>query len=439
LAQTRLRLKDRKLQSVITLILGGGKGTRLEPLTSERSKAAVPFGGMYRLIDIPISNCINSNFRSIFVLTQYNSFSLHNHITGTFTFDSFNQGFVKILAAEQTPKITHFHQGTADAVRKAWDHFRVLNPDHFLILSGDQLYRMDFQAFFDHHLANNADITIAAKPVKARETKGLGILDLKENGLIKQFVEKPKTQAEAKKHPMPQGLHPHPEDWEKGDKYLGSMGIYLFKGEVLRKLLDNNKADFGKEIIPEAINSGYKTLSYVFTGFWQDLGTIANFYEANLGLAHMKPTYNLYDSQMPIYTRYRSLPPSKLNFCTISQSLTADGCIITNSSIMNSVIGLRSIIDSGANLEGVVMMGADWFENEGQKRRNYEEGVPHIGIGKGTLIRKAIIDKNARIGDGCRIGVDEIHREDGDHGQYRIRDGIIVIIKGAVIPPGTVI
>jgi glucose-1-phosphate adenylyltransferase len=420
------------------LILGGGRGERLYPLTMERAKPAVPFGGKYRLVDIPISSCIHSGFRQIYILTQFNSASLHNHIANTYIFDSFSQGFIEILAAEQTYEHSSWYMGTADAVRKNFIHFRTQKPDYYMILSGDQLYRMDLMDFFQNHLESGADISVAVTPVSAEKCRQFGILEVDPKGQIVRFVEKPQEPDQIADLKIPDTLRSKVAGISPEREYLASMGIYIFNQGILKKALDNEYTDFGKEIIPKSIES-FKVQSYIFTGFWEDIGTIRSFYDTTINLTKITPDFDFYKESQPIYTRRRDLPASKINSCTITQCLTADGCIITNANIMHSVIGIRTIIESGATLDSVVCMGADWYETVEEKNQNREQGIPDIGIGKGTLIRGAIIDKNARIGEVCRIGVDHLERKDGDYGDYHICDGIIVIPKNAVIPSGTVI
>ena len=426
------------MSKVLCLVLGGGRGERLFPLTKERAKPAVPFGGKYRLVDIPISSCIHSGFRRIYILTQFNSASLHNHIANTYIFDSFSQGFIEILAAEQTYEHSGWYMGTADAVRKNFIHFRTQNPDYYMILSGDQLYRMDLEDFFDNHLKSGAEISVAVTPVSAPKCQLFGILQVDEKGRIVRFVEKPQTKEEIADLKIPDTLRGQLAGISPDREYLASMGIYIFTQGILRKALDNEYTDFGKEIIPKSIEN-FKVQSYIFTGFWEDIGTIKSFYETTINLTNITPDFDFYKESQPIYTRRRDLPASKINSCTITQCLTADGCIITNGNIMHSVIGIRTIIESGATLDGAVCMGADWYETAEEKKQNRERGIPDIGIGKGTLIRHAIIDKNARIGEVCRIGIDHLERIDGDYDNYHIRDGIIVIPKNAVLPSGTVI
>jgi len=426
------------LGKVLSIVLGGGKGTRLYPLTKERAKPAVPFGGKYRLVDIPISNCINADFKQIYILTQFNSVSLHTHLANTYIFDVFSQGFVEILAAEQTFETSSWYQGTADAVRKNFMHFHTQNPSHYLILSGDQLYRMRLREMVRSHIDSGADITIACNPVTREQCTGLGILKVDSKGTIVEFVEKPAPTKDLSDLKVQPSMLPDKSFAAEGKEYLASMGMYVFNAGVLEKTLDNDFTDFGKEIIPKSIEQ-YRVNAYIFGGFWVDIGTIKSFYEANLDLASVNPAFNFYDENMPIYTHRRHLPATKINYCTISQSLAAEGSIITNATISHSIIGIRTLIESGANLEGVICMGANFYETIEQKTKNRETGIPDVGIGSGTFARRAIIDMNARIGEGCRIGVDDRPREDGDHDNYYIRDGIICIPKNAIIPPGTVI
>jgi glucose-1-phosphate adenylyltransferase len=423
---------------VICIILGGGRGERLYPLTKERAKPAVPFGGKYRLVDIPISSCIHSGYKQIYVLTQYASTSLHNHIANTYIFDSFTQGFVEILAAEQTYEQSSWYMGTADAVRRNFQHFHTQDPDYYIVLSGDQLYRMDLREFFRNHVENEADISVAVTPVSADKAHHFGILELDPQGRIVQFVEKPHPERDISHLRIPANLAGALKGLKPGREFLASMGIYIFTAGVLEKALDNDLIDFGKEIIPESL-SRFKVQSYIFTGYWEDIGTIKSFYETNISLTTITPEFDFYNEDHPIYTRRRDLPASKINACVINQSLTADGCIITNANIMYSIVGIRTIIESGATLDGVVCMGADYYETAEEKARNRNLGIPDIGISRGTLIRRAIIDKNARIGESCRIGADNINRPEGDFGYYYIRDGIIVIPKNAIVPSGSVI
>ncbi len=423
---------------MLAIILGGGRGERLYPLTRERAKPAVPFGGKYRLVDIPISSCIHSGLKQIYVLTQFNSASLHTHIGHTYAFDSFTDGFVEILAAEQTFERTTWYAGTADAVRQNFIHFRTHNPDHYLILSGDQLYRMDFQQLFRHHLDTGADITVAVTPVSRDRVPHFGILQADPSGRIVRFVEKPKTDPEIDPLRMPAAMRARLSEQNRHKEYMASMGIYLFSAPILEQALDNEATDFGREIIPAAIER-FTVQGYVFNGFWEDIGTIKSYYETNIALSSIEPDFDFYEEGRPIYTRRRDLPASKINSSTITQTLAADGCIITNASISMSIIGIRTIIESGAAVERTVCIGADYYESRDQKQRNRAAGIPDVGIGRETRIRGAIIDKNARIGEGCRIGVEQLARKDGDYGSHYIREGIIIIPKNAVVPSGAVI
>jgi glucose-1-phosphate adenylyltransferase len=428
----------RSITNVLTIVLGGGKGTRLYPLTKDRAKPAVPFGAKYRIVDIPLSNSINAGFKQIYILTQFNSASLHMHIGKLYSFDAFTRGLVEILAAEQTFESTSWYEGTADAVRKNFIHFRQQNPEYYIILSGDQLYRMDLEDFLKNHIETGAEISIAATPVTRADASGFGILQADKTGRIQSFVEKPSCDENIEHLKIPAGLYPDKSDLKTGKEYMASMGIYIFNAAVMEKMLDNTMTDFGKEIIPESLDK-HKVQVYVFSGFWEDIGTIKSFYDTNLNLSRIHPDFNFYDENRPIFTTDYNLPPSKFNFSTLSEVLTGDGCIVTKSMITRSVISIRSIIETGANLEGVITMGADYYETPEDKKENKKLGKPDIGIGHNTQIRNAIIDKNARIGDGCLIGVQDIPRPDGDYGCYYIRDGIIIVPKSGILQPGTVI
>ena len=421
---------------VLAIILGGGKGTRLYPLTKERSKPAVSFGGKYRIVDIPLSNCINSGYKKIYLLTQFNSASLHLHITNSYNFDRFSGGFVEILAAEQTLEHSGWYEGTADAVRKNFIHFKSQKPTHYVILSGDQLYKMDLRAFMDAHIKSGAEITIATTAVNRRDASGFGIMKIDSESRVKEFMEKPKPDMNIDAWKIPaeaRGALP-PEK-----EYLASMGIYIFNAETMEECLlgENEKyTDFGKEILPLAIGKK-KISSYVFDGYWEDIGTIRSFYEANIALTEPYPAFDFYGNSTPIYTHMRNLPPSKINKADITASLTSEGCIITDCKLNKSVIGVRSIIESGTELDGVIMMGADYYDDEEEKQENRKKGIPCTGIGSNCKIANTIIDKNAKIGDNCKIGVSGKKYEDGDHGSFYSADGIIVIRKGATIPAGT--
>ncbi len=407
--------------NIVAVIMGGGAGTRLQPLTRDRAKPAVPIAGKYRLVDIPISNCLNSHLRRIYLLTQFNSVSLHQHVQGTYQFDQFHRGFVRVLAAQQTPDSESWYQGTADAVRKSFRYFMDERPDLIVILSGDQLYRMDFAKVIEEHLQHRADVTIATKPVPRDEAGALGILQADAQGRIVRFAEKPGNtpQLDELRAPM-----------YRDERYLASMGIYVFNAAVLDTLLNEvPKADFGKHIIPESINR-YQVYSHIFDGYWKDIGTIRSFWEANLDLTDVNPAFNFYDAKAPIYTRMRYLPPSKINCCDLNRCLLSEGCIITGHRILHSIVGVRAIVGDGSVIEHSILMGGDYYEHE-----KPQTGMPGIGIGRDCFIRNAIVDKNARIGDGAYITPDG--KPDGTvTPQYTVREGVIVIPKNAVIPPG---
>jgi glucose-1-phosphate adenylyltransferase len=426
------------MDRIISVILGGGRGQRLYPLTANRAKPAVPFGGKYRLVDIPISNCLHSDLRRIFVLTQFNSASLHRHISTTYRFDNFTRGYVELLAAEQTFEHEDWYLGTADAVRRNFNHFEPDNPTHCIVLSGDQLYRMNLMDMFRRHVDLGADITIAALPVSRDQATRLGILQVDASCRVTAFVEKPAPDRDISAMRVPAGVAAHEGLPASEERYLASMGIYVFSMPAMRKALDNTLADFGSEVIPAAIGTMHVG-SYVFSGYWEDIGTIRSFYDANLDLASINPDFNLYLENTPIYTDRRNLPPSKINFSTIAQSLAAEGSIITNATINRCIVGIRTIIETGATLDSVVCMGADFYETAAQKVENRAARVPNVGIGSGTIVRRAIIDKNARIGENCRIGIDARDRPDHDAENWSIRSGIIVIHKNGVLAPGTVI
>ena len=410
---------------VVGLILGGGAGSRLQPLTQERSKPAVPIAGKYRLVDIPISNCINSGIRNIFLLTQFNSVSLHQHIGNTFRFDQFSSGHVRILAAEQTPDSAGWFQGTADAVRRSMRYFMAEKPDLVVILSGDQLYRMDLQDLIESHLVSQADVTISTTPVIREDATNLGIMQVNKYDQIVHFSEKPGDTPELNELRVP--LH-------EEERYLASMGIYVFNMNVLNKLLcENNETDFGKHIIPGAIDK-YKVYSHVFNGYWEDIGTIRSFWSANLALTDPLPQFSFYEMNAPIYTRMRYLPPSKINQCDLTRCLLTEGCIITGKRIDHAVIGLRALVGEGTEIEDSIIMGADYYEHG---EITHESGIP-LGIGKNCIIKQAIIDKNVRIGDGVVISP-EGKPSDEVADLYWVRDGIMVIPKNTVIPQGTVL
>ena len=422
---------------VLTVIMGGGQGTRLFPLTRERAKPAVPLAGKYRVVDIPISNSINSGMRRIYLLTQFLSASLHRHVYGSFKFDHFSRGFVEILAAEQTHTDTSWYQGTADAVRKNLAHFRNVDFDWALILSGDQLYRMDFREVLERHVATNADVTLSTVPVSRDAAQSFGIMQMDADGRIVRFEEKPKHPDLLDALRLDRDARAQLGIQGDQDYFLASMGIYLFDRETLFALLDNDLADFGKHIVPQAIPS-HRVFSHVFQGYWEDIGTIRSFFEANLDLTSELPRFNFFDMAAPMYTRPRFLPASKINGASIDHAIISDGCIISHCHISTSVVGVRSLVDIGGHITRSVIMGADYYESEEALAADAAAHRPRIGIGKNTRIHQAIIDKNARIGDNCVITPDG-KPESVDHPLYYIRDGIVIIPKDMVVPDGTVI
>jgi glucose-1-phosphate adenylyltransferase len=417
------------MRDVLALILGGGQGTRLYPLTKLRAKPAVPMGGKYRLIDIPISLCINAGIPKIYVLTQFLSESLHRHIYQTYKFDVFTDGFVQILAAEETRTGMDWYQGTADAVRKQLWRLEHARAEDVLILSGDHLYQMDYTEFVDLHREKRADVTIAVQPVDAEAATRFGILKTDVDERITSFHEKPAAEEL-------DGLASAPGT-EK--PYMASMGIYLFRADVLQRVLEHSEAeDFGKEVIPEAIES-HRVYAYEFDDYWEDIGTIRSFYEANLALGRPDPPFDLYDMEHPIYTHPRFLPPSVTDGCDLEKAVVADGCLIHGSDIRESVVGLRSVIAPEVRIIRSVVMGADFFESPERKAENRALGRPDVGIGRGSSIEGAIIDKNARIGEGVTIRAHDPEGEMVETENYVIRDGIVVIPKNSVIPDSTVI
>jgi glucose-1-phosphate adenylyltransferase len=422
-------------KSVMAVILGGGAGTRLYPLTASRSKPAVPIAGKYRLVDIPISNCINSNINRMFVLTQYNSASLNKHIKNTYLFSAFSTGFVDILAAEQTPDNASWYQGTADAVRQSLRHIYNFEFDYVLILSGDQLYQMDFGEMIENHANSGADISIATIPVAAREASDFGILKANEQNQITSFIEKPK------KDLLPDWSSDTGEEMKKtGRVYLASMGIYIFGRNTLQDMLLEefaNDTDFGKEIIPKSIEK-YNVVSFQYDGYWTDIGHIYSFFEANLELTKDLPPFNLFDNTNIIYSRARMLPPAKISGTTLEKTVLADGSIVNASRIENSVVGIRARIGHGTTIVSTYIMGNDFYETIEQMEDNVRKGIPKIGIGERCYIKQAIIDKNSRIGNDVRIN-GGAHLEDTDHALYTVKEGIVVVKKGAIIPDGFVI
>ena len=426
--------------NVIAVILGGGRGTRLFPLTRDRAKPSVPIAGKFRLVDIPISNCLHSGLDRIYVLTQFNSVSLNRHIAQAYRFDSYRRGFVQILAAQQTLLGDAWYQGTADAVKHNQPY--ILNPrfpdEYVLILAGDHLYRMDYRKMLAVHTESNADITVSVIPVKKEATSGLGILQADAKGRITDFVEKPQTDKEL------QQLRVEPEVFTSrgieshGREYIASMGIYIFNRNVLQDVLqDESNVDFGRDIIPKSIKT--RTVSaYFFDGYWEDIGTIRSFYSANIALTDVSPEFNFYDEQAPIYTNRRHLPSTKVNSSSVRSSILAEGSIIDDSELDRTIVGIRSIISNGSRIYQSVLMGADFYESDTLQTENRQSGIPNIGIGEKCLIQNAIIDKNARIGDNAVIAnTKNLDNHDSDN--YYIRDGIVIVPKDATIPPDTVI
>ena len=423
--------------NVLSIIMGGGQGTRLFPLTRDRAKPAVPLAGKYRLVDIPISNCINSNLRRVYLLTQFNSASLHRHISQSYKFDHFSGGFVEILAAEQTFSDASWYQGTADAVRKNLAHFLNHDFDYALILSGDQLYRMDFRHILSQHTMTAADVTIATIPVVRHSAQSLGIMQINAERRITRFIEKPKERDMLDSLRLEKAWYSRLGVEGDEEFFLASMGIYVFNRDILIKLLDNTYTDFGEHIIPSAIQT-HRVFSYVFQGYWEDIGTIRSFFEANLEMSSELPRFNFFDMSAPIFTRPRFLPASKVNGAAIDHAIISDGCIINGATIAHSIVGVRSILNDACKLNRTIMLGCDYYESYDSIQRQEAMGSPRIGIGHNTRIENAIIDKNARIGNKCVISPAG-KPENADHELYCIRDGIIIIPKNGIVPHGTVI
>jgi len=427
-----------RYDNVVAVVLGGGAGSRLFPLTHERSKPAVPLGGTYRLIDVPVSNCINSEITQIFVLTQYNSASLNRHISRTYRFSAFSSGYVEVLAAEQTNDNPEWFQGTADAVRQMLPHLRDWRVDTLLILSGDHLYRMDYRKFLKRHFDTGADLTISVVPCRPDEAEGFGLLKTDKKGEIVEFKEKPKG-AELEAMRVDTTGFGLSAQAAASRPYLASMGIYVFNYEKLVDLLktDDSWVDFGREIIPAAIEK-YTVQAHLFKDYWEDIGTIKSFYDANLDLASPLPKFNFFDTTAPIYTRSRYLPPSKLHDCDIDNSMVSEGCILNGVRLRRSIVGLRSRIDNGTDIEDSIVMGSDIFESLGEIQYNVDAGKPHIGIGANTVIRKAILDKNVRVGKNVKLlNRDNVENYDAPDRSLYIRDGIIIVPKNATIVDGT--
>ena len=417
------------LQRTLAIIMGGGAGTRLFPLTKDRAKPAVPLGGKYRIVDIPISNCLNSGLRSIYVLTQFNSMSLHRHIQASYKFDNFSRSFIDILAAQQTPAGSQWYQGTADAVRQNMRYFLERPYDYYLILSGDQLYRMDFRALVHQHIKSGADITLATKPVAQHQVSEFGIMQSGVDRRITGFIEKPVDESELREMKMSRELLRAIGSKEEEELFQASMGIYVFNRNVLIECLTSDLFDFGKHIIPSSIKDRHVS-AFIFKGYWEDIGTIRAFYEANLDLTEVVPEYSFFEPESPIYTHPRFLPGSKINGATLRQAIISDGCIISDAHLERCVVGIRSVIQSGATIRNSILMGADYFELE-----RTDSSQPRIGIGRNCVIDRAIIDKNARIADGVVI-TPEGKPPNFDADNYFIRDGIVVIPKNSVIPAG---
>jgi glucose-1-phosphate adenylyltransferase len=429
------------VKRVLGIILGGGAGTRLYPLTKLRAKPAVPLAGKYRLIDIPVSNCINSDILKIYVLTQFNSASLNRHIARSYSFSGFTEGFVEVLAAQQTPENPSWFQGTADAVRQYMWLFREWDVDEYVILSGDHLYRMDYRQFVKRHRETNADITLSVVPMDDRRASDFGLMKINDQGRVIAFKEKPKGDDLRSMQVDTTTLGLTPEQ-AKETPYIASMGIYVFKKSVLESLLQDlpEQTDFGKEIIPSA-SANYNIQAHLFNGYWEDIGTIEAFYRANLALTKQpQPPFSFYDEEAPIYTRQRYLPPTKLLDAHITESIIGEGCIIKECRINHSVIGVRTRVESGCIIEDALLLGADYYESSGERQTHPDKGFTPLSIGNDTVIRNAIIDKNARIGKGVQIiNKDHVNEADRESAGFYIRSGIVVVMKNATIPDHTVI
>ncbi len=425
------------MPELTAVILGGGRGARLDPLTKMRAKPAVPIGGKFRLIDIPISNCLHSGVRDIFVLTQFNTESLHRHIYNTYRFDTFHRGSIRLLAAQQTSDSQEWYQGTADAVRKNLAFLRSAG-EHIIILSGDHLYRMDYRKFFEHHLKMKADISISVKPIFESETAGFGILKTDQKGLITEFYEKPESKEVLDQFRIAPELFDNFHIEAKNRTHVASMGIYIFKKEVLFKLLqDNNKEDFGKEIIPSSLKN-MKVASYFFDGYWEDIGTIRSFFDAHMNLTQPVPMFNFYDEEYPFYTRPRYLPSSKVNNCHINQSIIAEGSILLGSIIEQAVIGIRAFVDEGTLIQRSILMGTTKYETIEDRLLNQQQNRPNLGIGRNCIIKNCIIDLDCSIGNNVQL-INKDNQSEVVEELYSIRDGIIIIPKGVTIPDNTII
>ena len=423
----------------VVAILGGGRGTRLWPLTEQRSKPAVPLGGRYRLIDIPISNCINSGFRRMFVLTQFNSASLNRHVNLTYKFDYFTRGFVEILAAEQRADCEVWFQGTADAVRRSFRHFKPYKPKYLMILSGDQLYKMDYRKLLKFHIETGAAATVSCVACDRESAKSFGLMNLDDSFSIADFAEKPKEDEVLDRFRATTEVKQRFGIDENRDCYLASMGIYIFDVDKLTDLLaDESRSDFGKHVLPDAVAGGLPVKGYVFDGYWEDIGTIRSFFDANLMMAEKLPPFDIYTPSSPIYTNPRYLPSTKIYSCRVASSLVADGCIMEQADLDNCVIGQRSVVNAGVTMKEVVMMGADGYEQIEDFGKNERMGIPNIGIGAHSVIEQCIIDKNARIGKNVKI-INKDHVDSSESQDWAIREGIVIIKKNVIIPDGTVI
>ncbi len=425
------------MNNMTAVILGGGRGSRLDPLTQVRSKPAVPIGGKFRLIDIPMSNCLHAGVRDIFILTQFNTESLHRHIYDSYRFDNFSRGSIRILAAQQTTENNDWYQGTADAVRKNINFFKSAH-EHIIILSGDHLYRMDYRSFLRFHIEKDADITIAVKPVHEKDAGEFGILKANKEGRITEFVEKPREKEVLDSLHIEETLF-HEFHIDPGERrHIASMGIYIFKKEVLFKLLENNqKEDFGKEIIPDSLKKK-KVFAYFFDGYWEDIGTIRAFFEAHMDFTTPIPKFNFYDEKYPFFTHPRYLPASKINQCQINHSVISEGSILLGSIIEHAVIGIRSFIDEGTLIQRSIIMGNARYEHIVERDRNQDSHTPNLGIGKNCIIRNSIVDMDCRIGNNVQL-INKDNQKEVREKLYTIRDGIIIIAKGTVIPDNTII
>jgi len=425
------------MDKLTAIILGGGQGTRLEPLTRLRAKPAVPIGGKFRLIDIPFSNCLHSGVRRIFILTQFNTESLHRHIHNTYRFDNFTDGYIRILAAQQTTENKDWYQGTADAVRKNLQYLESAN-ENIIILGGDHLYRMDYRKYFQYHLDNDADMTIAVKPIYEHETRGFGILKTNTRGRITSFYEKPENQEILNEFRIDPDLFNKFNLESMNRTHIASMGIYIFKKKVLFDILNScSLEDFGKEIIPDNIKR-YKVYSFFYDGYWKDIGSISTFFEAHMDFTSTVPQFNFYDENFPFYTHPRYLPSSKINNCHINHSTVAEGSIILGSIIEQAVIGIRAFIDEGTLIQRAIIMGNSFYETVKERAQNANNNCPNLGIGRNCVIKNSIIDMDIRMGDNVQL-INKEHVNETFQDNYAIRDGIIIIPKGAVIPTDTVI